>query len=62
MFKNSLDNCYIKTAYFNPFPPRAAKSGHFVILLCLTPDDFTHQRRASGWERVNWAYLPISLP
>ena len=24
----------------------------FVILLCLTPDDFTHQWRASGWERV----------
>ena len=37
---------------FNPFPPRAAKSGHFVILLCVTPDDFTRQRRASGWERV----------
>ena len=37
----------------NPFPPRAAKSGHFVILLSLTPDDFTCQRRACGWERVN---------
>ena len=23
------------------------------------PDDFTCQWRASGWERVNWAYLPI---
>ena len=23
-----------------------------VILLCLTPDDFTRQWRASGWERV----------
>ena len=34
----------------------------FVILLCLTPDDVTHQGRASGWERVNWANLPISLP
>ena len=22
-------------------------------------DDFTCQWRASGWERVNWAYLPI---
>ena len=36
-------------------PPRAAKSGHFVILLCITPDDFTCKRRASGWERVNKA-------
>ena len=24
----------------------------FVILLCITPDDFTHQGRASGRERV----------
>ena len=24
----------------------------FVTLLCLTPDDFTRQWRASGWERV----------
>ena len=37
---------------FNPFPPKAAKSGHFVILPCLTPDDFTRQRRPPGWERV----------
>ena len=37
---------------FDLFPPRVAKSGHFVIFLCLTPDDFTRQRRASGWERV----------
>ena len=34
----------------------------FVILPCLTPDNFTRQGRASMWERVNWAYLPISLP
>ena len=27
-----------------------------VILLCLTSDDFICQGRASGWERVNWAY------
>ena len=32
----------------------AAKSRHFVILLCLMPDDFTcDQRSDSGWERVN---------
>ena len=28
------------------------KADTFVILLCLTPDNFTCQRRASGWERV----------
>ena len=39
--------------FLNPFPPRAAKSGRFVILLCLTPDDFARQKRASGWGRVN---------
>ena len=32
--------------------PRPAKTVPFVTLLCLTPDDFTHQWRASGWERV----------
>ena len=32
--------------------PRPAKTVPFVILLCLTPDDFTCQWRASGWERV----------
>ena len=29
----------------NPFPPKPAKTGPFIILLCLTPDDFTHQGR-----------------
>ena len=47
------------TLFLNPFPPRLAKTIPFVILLCLMPDDFTRQWRASGWERVNWAYLPI---
>ena len=28
------------------------------MLLCQTPDKFTRQGRVSGWERVNWAYLP----
>ena len=45
----------------NPVPPRAAKSGHFVILLCLTPDDFARQRKASGWERVNYCTSVISI-
>ena len=26
---------------FYPFSPRPAKTGHFVILLCLTPDNIT---------------------
>ena len=38
--------------FLNPFSPRPAKTVPFVILLCLTPDDFTRQGRASGWERV----------
>ena len=41
---------------FYPFSPRPAKTVHFVILLCLTPDNITRQGRASGWERVNWTY------
>ena len=36
-----------------PFP---SKAGPFVILLCLTPDDFTSQ----GWERVHFSTF-ISL-
>ena len=42
---------------FNPFSSRPAKTFPFVILLCLTPDDFTHQGIASGWERVNRNYI-----
>ena len=34
----------------------------FIILLCLMPDDYTRQGRASGWERVNWAFLNPFLP
>ena len=40
--------------FLNPFSPRLAQTIHFVILLCLTPDDFTRQGKASGWERVKW--------
>ena len=29
--------------------------GPFIILLCLTPNDFTRQGRASGWEMVKVA-------
>ena len=38
---------------FNLSSHRPAKIDPFVILLCLTPDDFTRRWRASGWERVN---------
>ena len=41
-----------------------AKTGLFIILLCLTTltsDSFPRQGRASGWEKVNWAYLSIDL-
>ena len=31
-----------KPAGINPFSPRPAKTVHFVILLCLTPDNITH--------------------
>ena len=31
----------VKKYYFNPFSPRQAKTVHFVILLCLTPDSIT---------------------
>ena len=47
------------TVGFNLSSPRLAKTVPFLILLCQMPDDFTHQWSASGWERVNWAYLPI---
>ena len=43
------------------FPPRQIKTIPFIILLCLTPDDFPRQGRASARERVNWVYLPISF-
>ena len=28
------------------------KLAPLLILLCLTPDNFTRQRRGSGWKRV----------
>ena len=33
----------------------------WVILLCLTPDNFTRQGRASGWERVKCWYRKRSF-
>ena len=48
-----------------PFLPRAAKTGHFVVFLCLTPDDFTHQGRPLGGKGLTGptvSVLPISFP
>ena len=53
--------------------PRLTKTSPFVILLCLMPDNRTHQGRASGWERDNmvdgimpmnmyWGILRIIFP
>ena len=39
----------------NPFPPRPAQTAPFVIFLCLMPDNFPHQGRASKREMVNAA-------
>ena len=36
-----------------PIRTLLSQTGHFVILLCLTPDDITRQGRAFGWGRVN---------
>ena len=45
----------VASMLINPFTPRPAKTGHFVILLCLMPDKFTCQGRDSEWKRVtNW--------
>ena len=38
--------------FLNPFPPRPAKTGSSIILLCLMPDNFNNQRRGSGLEMV----------
>ena len=47
---------YLPILFLNLSSPRPAKTVPIVILLCLTPDDFTCQWRASGWERVNEYY------
>ena len=44
--------CAIAEVSINLSSPRPVKTIPFVILLCLTPDDFTCQWIASGWERV----------
>ena len=54
-FKSNQNNQFLNItghAFINSFSPRLAKTVPFVILLCLTPYDFTCQGRASGWERV----------
>ena len=41
-----------------PSCSRPTKTGPFVTLLSLPPYNFTHQARASGWERVNTLPFP----
>ena len=52
---NSRDSrsVFIWEEAFNPFPPRLADWA-FVILLYLTPDNFTLQGGASRRDRVNF--------
>ena len=38
-----------------------AQTAPFVILLCVTPYDFTCQRRISRWERVNSCHVVFRL-
>ena len=48
-----LTGTICSSLFLNPFSPRPAQTGPFIILLSLTPDNFTPQGRACGWERVN---------
>ena len=41
----------------NPFPLRLVKTGLFINLFCLMPDEFTCQGKVTGWEMVNWAKI-----
>ena len=38
--------------FLNPFSPRPAQTSPFIIVLCLMPNYFTRQGRASRYERV----------
>ena len=44
-------NFYVIFACVNPLMPEQAKTG--LILLCLTPDDFTHQWGTPGVNGLN---------
>ena len=50
-----------KYSIINPLLPRPAKTGHFVILLCLMLDDFTRQGRAFGCMEKG-VYIYTQLP
>ena len=34
---------------------------YFIILLCLTPDDFPHQGESAATQRVNHTICPCTL-
>jgi hypothetical protein len=41
--------------YINPLRPDVP---HFIILFCLTAEDFTRQGESAGAEWVNWPICP----
>ena len=53
------ENFMLNYHKLNISSPRPAKTVPFVFLLCLTPDDFSRQWRASGWERVKEKILSV---
>ena len=56
---NSVESSHL--SFFNPFPPtvgRLAKPLPPLLFYCLMADNFSCQETASGWETVNWSYLP----
>ena len=71
LFRSLYNIIYAHKKTFNQLPfsipfsitslPRLAKTSHFLILLCMMPDDFTRQQRVSRWERYNWSY-PLPPP
>jgi hypothetical protein len=41
--------------------PLSDNAPYFVILLCLTPDDFTHQGESAATQWVNQTICPCTL-
>jgi hypothetical protein len=46
-------------AMFN-FNPLSGNASHFIILLCLMPDDFTHQGESAATQWVNLPMHPVN--
>jgi hypothetical protein len=47
-------------AMFN-FNPLSGNASHFIILLCLMSDDFTHQGESAATQWVNQTICPCTL-